>query len=112
MSTSQARAGQVTTLLEPFLNMALQRSVARIGGLPVGGLQGYAAPVDRRMFFAIHKKLVSELPWPGAGQGISMCRLGNPVQVGTTMNKYTFDITLVEVVAEVVQDRSWSRCGF
>jgi hypothetical protein len=60
------------------------------------------------MFFAIHKKLVSELPQPGAGQGISMCRLGNPVQVGTTMNKYSFDITLVEVVAEIVQDRSWS----
>ena len=88
--------------------MMLQSAVARVGGLPLGGLKGYAAPVDRRMFFAIHKKLVSELPSPGPGQGISMCRQGNPVQVGATMNKYTFDLTLVEVVAEAVQDRSWA----
>ena len=108
ISSSQARAGQVTTLLEPFLDMMLQRSVARVGGLPVSCLQGYAAPVDRRMFFAMHKMLVAQLPQPGAGQGISMCKLGNPVQVGTTILKYTFDLTLVEVVAEAVQDRSWS----
>ena len=108
--TMQARAGQVTTQLEPFLCIMLQSAVARVRELPVGGLTGYAAPVDRRMFNAIHRMLVSHLPVPGAGQGISMDRQGLPPQISGMQGghaKYGFDVTLTEVVSALAAERSW-----
>ena len=85
---------------------ALGRTRRRLARQLLARLRGAcrSAHVLRHM----HKMLVAQLPQPGAGQGISMDKLGNPVQVGTTILKYTFDLTLVEVVAEAVQDRSWS----
>lgn len=98
-------------MLEPFLAMMLQSAVAKVRSLPLGGLVGYAAPVDRRMFFAIHKMLVAQLERPGAGQGISMDRKGCPPQVAGVQSgpdKFAFHATLAEVVADIVGDRSWN----
>lgn len=68
------------------------------------------APVDFKIFRNIHKMLVSHLPLPRAGQGISMNRLGGPVQL-TGMNggklSFGFDVTVTEVVASVTMERSW-----
>jgi hypothetical protein len=64
------------------------------------------------MFFALHRMLVCQLPVPRAGQGISMDRLGNPqmiagMQTPMLNGKFGFDVTLIEVVAAVVSERSW-----
>ena len=111
ISTSQARAGQVTTQLEPFLCMMLQSAVKSVRELPVAGLCGYAAPMDRRMFNAVHRMLVSQLPVPGAGQGISMDKSRLPPQIAGMQGghaKWGFDVTITEVVSSLASERSWT----
>lgn len=112
ITQSQARAGMVMANLESVVMLMLQRAVCKAGPLPAKGLVGHAAPIDRRMFFALHRMLVCQLPVPRAGQGISMDRLGNPqmiagMQTPMLNGKFGFDVTLIEVVAAVVSERSW-----
>lgn len=112
MDDASARAGLVTTLVDPFLCMALQRAVQKCGSKPVKGATGVVAPIDYKMFKSMHHMLVSHLPVPRAGQGISMNRYGGPVQK-TGMNggpiSFGFDLTMTEVVASTTMERSWSQ---
>lgn len=112
LDDAQARAGLVTTLVEPFLSLALQRAVHKLGSLPVKGATGTVAPVDYKIFAAIHHMLVSRLPVPKAGQGISMNRLGGPVQktgMGGGPLSFGFDVYMTEAVASVTNESSWCQ---
>ena len=101
------------TLLEPQLMMMMQQAVCRAGPLPKKVVVGYAAPVDRKMFFGIHRMLCSQLRGvaaAGAGQAISQDAKGNPhiiagMQAGKI--KYGFDLCKIEVVAAACEWRSW-----
>lgn len=56
--------------------------------------------------------LVSNLPFPAGGQGVSMDRWGGPVlSSGTRGGKksWTFEITVTEVTADVCNERAWSH---
>lgn len=102
----------MTTLVDPFLCMAMQRAVSKCGSQPVKGATGTVAPVDYKMFKCVHHMLVSQLPIPRAGHGISMNRFGGPVQK-TGMNggslSFGFEVVMTEVVASVTTERSWTQ---
>lgn len=107
------RAGMVTTLVEPFLSMVLQRAVHRLGSQPATRVTGVVAPIDFHLFKAIHHMLVSSfLPIPRAGQGISMSRHGGPVQkTGSRGGRITwgFEVTVAEVVTSLTLERCWAQ---
>lgn len=100
------------TRIDPFICMAMQRAVHKAGSQPEKGVTGTVAPVDYKIFKTVHQMLVSHLPVPVAGQGISMNRYVGPVQK-TGMNggpvSFGFDLTVTEVVASVTMERSWAQ---
>ena len=94
--------------------MMLQRAVAKAGSQPITSCKGDVAPMDQRQFFTLHKMLVMALPVPTAGQGISMDKSGKPVQsTGMRSGKvsYHFQVTVTDVAAELVNERSWIQRG-
>lgn len=110
LDEAQSRAGMVTTLVEPFLTMAMQRAVQKLGSQPARRVTGVVAPIDYKIFKSIHHMLVCQLPVPRAGQGISMNQYGGPVQKAGMHGgrvSFGFDIHVTEVVASVTMERSW-----
>ena len=93
--------------------MMMQQAVCRAGPLPRTVLTGYAAPVDRKMFFGIHRMLCNQLRGvaaAGAGQAISQDAKGNPHIIAGMHSgkiKYGFDLCKIEVVAAACEWRSW-----